>query len=143
MKEEAVEKLALSRNTLLQKEELEKVKVDLGKGEFVYVRQMTGRERDLFERSLYVFDKDNKITTRLADFRAKLAVVTVCDEEGKAVFFPEDYELLSKNMSAAKLEKIVNAAQKLNAITEEDKEGLLKNLEVGQADNSNSGSVEK
>lgn len=143
MEKEAVEKRGLSRNVLLQKEELEKVKVDLGKGEFVFVRQMTGRERDLFERSLYVFDKDNKITTRLADFRAKLAVVTVCDEEGKPVFFPDDYELLSKNMSAAKLEKIVNAAQKLNAITEEDKEGLLKNLEVGPADNSNSGSVEK
>ena len=143
MKEEEVEKRGLSRNALLQKEELEKVKVDLGKGEFVYVRQMTGRERDLFERSLYVFDKDNKITTRLADFRAKLAVVTVCDEEGKAVFFPEDYELLSKNMSAAKLEKIVNAAQKLNAITEKDKEGLLKNLEAVPDGSSSSGSVEK
>jgi hypothetical protein len=143
MEKEAVEKMGLSRNALLQKEELEKVKVDLGKGEFVFVRQMTGRERDLFERSLYVFDKENKITTRLADFRAKLAVVTVCDEDGKAVFFPDDYELLSKNMSAAKLEKIVNAAQKLNAITEEDKEGLIKNLDAVPDGSSNSDSVEK
>jgi len=138
-----MEEKVLSRSDLLQKEELDKVKVELDKGQFIYVRQMTGRERDLFERSLYSFDKDNKITTRLADFRAKLAVVTVCDEKGKAIFLPEDYNTLSQNMSAARLEKIVDAAQKLNAITEADKEALVKNLDVGLADNSNSDSVEK
>ena len=138
-----MEEKVLGRSDLLQKEELDKVKVELSKGTFVYVRQMTGRERDLFERSLYSFDKDNKITTRLADFRAKLAVVTVCDEKGKAIFLPEDYNTLSQNMSAARLEKIVDAAQKLNAITEADKEALVKNLDVGLADNSNSDSVEK
>ena len=37
---------------MLAKEELEIVKVDLGKGDYVYVRQMTGRERDRFEQSL-------------------------------------------------------------------------------------------
>ena len=66
----------------------------------------------------------------------------MCDEEGKALFLPEDYSLLSQNMSAKRLELIVNAAQKLNAITEEDKEELVKNLEVGQADISPSDFVE-
>ena len=137
----------LNRTSLLAKEELEKVKVDLGKGEFVYVRQMTGRERDNFEQSLIKEVKDGKgVVTgydrALGDFRAKLAVVTVCDEEGKAVFLPDDFALLSKNMSARRLEIIVNAAQKLNAISEEDKEALVKNSVAGQEDNSNSGSVE-
>jgi ABC-type ATPase involved in cell division len=138
----------LSRNLLLAKEELEKVKVDLGKGEFVYVRQMTGRERDNFEQSLIKEKKDTKgnvvsYDRALGDFRAKLAVVTVCDEAGKGLFLPDDYSLLSQNMSAKRLELIVNAAQKLNAITEEDKEALVKNLEPDPEDNSNSGSVEK
>lgn len=139
------EKKGLNRNSLLVKEELEKVKVDLGKGEFVFVRQMTGHERDNFEQSLLKEVKDAKGTVSyersLGDFRAKLAVVTVCDEEGKAVFFPEDYTLLSKNMSAAKLEKIVNVAQKLNAITEEDKEGLLKNSDAVKDGNFSSDSA--
>jgi len=137
----------VSRNALLQKEELEKVKVDLGKGEFVYVKQMTGRERDNFEQSLLKKHKDNKgnvisFEQSTEDFRAKLAVCTVCDEEGKLLFLPGDFSLLSQNMSAKRLEIIINAAQKLNAISETDKEELVKNLEVGPADNSNSASVE-
>jgi ABC-type ATPase involved in cell division len=137
----------LSRNLLLAKEELEKVKVDLGKGEFVYVRQMTGRERDNFEQSLIKEKKDTKgnvvsYDRALGDFRAKLAVVTVCDEAGKGLFLPDDYSLLSQNMSAKRLELIVNAAQKLNAISEEDKEALVKNSSPEPEDNSNSGSAE-
>jgi len=137
----------LSRSSLLAKEELEKVKVDLGKGEFVFVRQMTGRERDNFEQSLIKEKKDVKgnvisYDRALGDFRAKLAVVTCCDEEGKALFLPDDYSLLSQNMSAKRLEMIVNAAQKLNAISEEDKEALVKNSNPEPEDNSNSVSVE-
>jgi len=131
----------LDRKRLLEKEKLDVVKVDLSKDEFIYVRQMTGAERDMFERSLYVVDKENKVSTRLENFRAKLAVCTICDDKGNLLLLPEDVNMLSKNMSAAKLEKIVNVAQKLNAITEEDKEALTKNSSVGQADNSSSGSV--
>lgn len=137
----------LSRALLLQKEELEKVKVDLGKGEFIYVRQMTGRERDNFEQSLIKEKKNTKgevvsYDRALGDFRAKLAVATCCDEEGKALFLPDDYSLLSQNMSAFRLEKIINAAQKINAISEEDKDVLVKNSSADLEDNSNSGSAE-
>ena len=45
-------------------------------------------------------------------------------------------------MSAKRLEKIINVAQKLNAITEEDKEALVKNSEAVLDGNSNSDSVE-
>jgi hypothetical protein len=137
----------LSRSLLLAKEELEKVKVDLGKDESVWVRQMTGRERDNFEQSLIKEKKDAKgnvisYDRALGDFRAKLAVATCCDEEGKALFLPDDYSLLSQNMSAKRLEIIVNAAQKLNAISEEDKDALVKNSNPEVEDNSNSASVE-
>lgn len=138
----------LDRLSLLKKEEVEIVKVDLGKDEFVYVRQMSGRERDTFEQSLIKETKDNKgevtgYDRSLVDFRAKLAVVTLCDESGKSLLQPSDYEMLSINMSARRLEKIVNEAQKLNAITEEDKENLVKNSEVAPDDSSNSGSASK
>jgi len=131
----------LSRESLLKKEDLIIKKVDLGKDEFVFVRQMTGHERDTFEQSLIKKIKDNKgIVTAFEqsteDFRAKLAVCTVCDEKGVLLLKSTDYELLSQRMSAARLEKIVNVAQKLNAISEEDKEELVKNSVVGPADNS-------
>jgi hypothetical protein len=126
----------LSRNLLLAKEELEKVKVDLGKGEFVYVRQSLIKEKKDTKGNVVSYDR------ALGDFRAKLAVVTVCDEAGKGLFLPDDYSLLSQNMSAKRLELIVNAAQKLNAISEEDKEALVKNSSPEPEDNSNSGSAE-
>jgi len=124
-------KLVLDRVHLLQKEELEIVQVDLDKDTIVFVRQMTGRERDNFEKLLYTIstNKKGEVTTEkhLEDFRAKLAVCTLCDEQGKALLKPVDASMLSQNMSAFRLEKIVNAAQKLNAITEEDKDALVKN----------------
>lgn len=139
--------LLLDRKRLLSKESLEIVKVDLGKDEYVFVRQMTGRERDCFEQSLVKETKDEAGVTisydrSLEDFRAKLAVVTLCDEKGKSLLQPEDYPVLSQNMSAARLEKIVNEAQRLNKITEKDKDALVKNSGAVQDGNSNSDSVE-
>ncbi len=136
----------LSRANLLKKEVLEIVKVDLGGGDFVYVTQMTGHERDRFEQSMLkeVKDKDGKVVSydrALGDFRAKLAVVTMCDEKGNMLLQPEDYLMLSKSMSAKKLEMVVNVAQKLNSISEEDKEALIKNSEAAPDGNSNSASV--
>ena len=137
----------LNRETLLKKEELEVKEVDLGKGETVHVRQMTGRERDTFEQSLIKKTKNaaghvTGFEQATDDFRAKLAVCTVCDKDGVLLLKPTDYPVLSQNMSAARLEKIVNVAQKLNAISEEDKEELVKNSEAGQAGNSPSAFVE-
>ena len=121
----------LDRKTLLTKDVLEIKKVTLGKDLVVFVRQMTGRERDTFEQSLLKkVKKPNGVVTyeqSLTDFRAKLAVNTLCDEEGKPLLEPGDYQELSMNMSAYKLEQIVNAAQSINAISEEDKIALAKN----------------
>lgn len=141
-----MEKKLLNREALLSKEKLEIVKVEFDNGDFVFVRQMTGHERDAFEASLLRKVKDAKGTISYEqateDFRAKLAVLTLCDEEGNPLLQPNDYPVLSKNMSAKRLETIINKAQELNKISEEDKEGLVKNSVVGQADNSNSDSAE-
>jgi hypothetical protein len=124
----------LDRAALLTKEKLEVVKVDLGNDEFVYVRQMTGHERDAFEQSLLKKNRDSKGTVigyeqATEDFRAKLAVLTICDENGTLLLTPGDFKVLSMSMSAKRLETIINKAQELNKISEEDKENLVKNSE--------------
>ena len=136
----------LNSSKLLEREELQIQKVEFENGDFIFVRQMTGHERDTFENSLLKKNRDGKgnivsIEQNTDDFRAKLAVVTICDDKGNLLLKPTDYPQLSKNMSAKRLEKIINVAQKINAITEEDKENIIKNSEVGQADNSSSNSV--
>lgn len=138
--------LTLDRAKLLQKEVLQIEKVELSDTECVYVRQMTGRERDRFEQSLIKESKDSKgVATyerSMEDFRAKLAVQTVCDEKGENILESADAAILSQHMSAKKLEKIINKSQELNNITETDKENLIKNSSAGQPGNSSSDSVE-
>lgn len=137
----------LNRNLLLTKEKLEVKKVELDATQHVFVRQMTGKERDQYEKLLVVEKKDENgnvidFEKNLENFRAKTAVMTVCDEEGHLILKPEDAEMLSECMSADKLDKIVKASQNLNSIDEASKALLLKNSDAVQIDNSNSGSVE-
>lgn len=135
----------LTREQLLAKEDLgvEKVVFE-DSDDFVYVRMMNGRERDRFEQSMLREKKDKKgrisYDRALEDYRAKLAVNTVCNENGENTFEPEDYELLSTNMSAFRLEQIVNVAQRLNKITQEDKDELIKNSEGDQSEGDTSDS---
>lgn len=136
-----MKKQLLTRDLLLQKEELKREKIELSDNMFVYVRQMTGRERDKFEKTLVKQVRRGGKTdyeSTLDDFRAKLAVCTLCDESGELILKMEDYPTLSSNMSAAKLEKIINTAQKLNKISEEDKEDLVKNSGGDQVADSSS-----
>ncbi len=141
------EMVLLTREALLQKDDLKVEKVELSKG-YVFVREMTGHEKDVWEQSMLKQkpsgnkNKGVEYETTLEDFRAKLAVVTVCDAEGNLLFKPEDAKVLNKMMSATNMERIVTAAQKLNAISEQEKEEILKNSEADQTDSSNSNSVE-
>lgn len=137
----------LTRELLLQKDDLKIEKVELTRG-FVYVREMTGHEKDIWEQSMLKQkasgnpNKPVEYETVLEDFRAKLVVVTVCDENGNLVLEAKDVKVLNKMMSASNMEKIVEVAQRLNAITQKDRDEIVKNLEADPVASSNSGSVE-
>jgi hypothetical protein len=138
----------LNRTMLLSKEPLKIEKVEFENGDFVFVTEMTGHAKDSFEQSLIkkVRDKKGQITgfeQMTEEFRAKLAVCTICDEKGVLIFDKEDFFELSANIGAKKLEKIVDAASKLNSITEADKDILVKNSEADLEDSSSSGSAKK
>ena len=142
-----MESVLMTREALLQRDELKIEKVELSRG-YVYVREMTGHEKDIWEQSMLKQkpsgDKNKPVEyeTTLEDFRAKLAVVSVCDAEGNLLFEQKDVKLLNKMMSASNIEKIVEVAQRLNAVTDKDKETILKNSEADQDDSSNSDSAE-
>ena len=135
----------LTRKDMLKRQELEIRKVDLGNDEFVFVREMSGRQRDAFEQSLMVEAADEKgemkFKQSLADFRAKLVVNTACDSKGTPLFRPEDMETLSVNMGASRLDKIADAAKELNRISDADQKAMVKNSEGGPPEDSSSGSA--
>jgi len=135
----------LTRKDLLKRQELEIRKVDLGNDEFVFVREMSGRQRDAFEQSMMVEVDDgkggSKFKQSLSDFRAKLVVNTACDSKGKPLFELSDMETLSVNMGASRLDKIADAAKELNRISDADQKAMVKNSEGGPPEDSSSGSV--
>jgi len=125
----------LKREKLLKKGQFKIAKVELGDGDYVFVREMSGRERDAWEAKMLEgipAEKLDAITTGnmgdgLKDFRASLAVRTVCDEQGVLIFKPEDVAELSMNMGAGKLQKIAMEATRLNGISKKAQDDLVKN----------------
>lgn len=117
----------LTREMILNCDDLKTQEIEIPEwGGTVTIRMMTGRERDAFEASIV----DSKGGTRAMKFdniRAKLVAKTVIDPDTKELMFTvADVEALG-NKSAAALDRIFSASQKLSKITEEDVEELVKN----------------
>jgi len=136
----------LDKVALLKKQKLKIEKVTLGDGDFVYVREMTGIEKDAFEMALIspIRNSDGTITgynRSLDNFRAKLAAATLCDEAGNLLLGMDDATTLGKSMGAKRLDKIIAKASEVNRISQEDRELLVKNSESGQGEDSPSSSA--
>ena len=108
----------------------------------VYVKGMTGAERDKFEGSIFrasVGKKAGKVSEvdrlNLSNVRAKLCSMTICDEDGKRLFTEKDVQALSQK-SAAALQRVFVVAQRLSGITDEDIEELAEELEDNPFDDS-------
>ena len=113
----------LNREAILKTDDLprELVKVPEWGGE-VYVRTLTGTERDAFEQSMVA--KKNK--PNLANVRARFAVLTICDADGKRLFTDADAEVLGSK-SASALDRVFEVAQRLNGFSDADSQELAKN----------------
>ena len=105
-----------------------------GKDATVYVKGMTGAERDKFESSLVVL-RGKSQTLNMANIRAKLASLTICDKDGKRLFTEADVQELSQK-SASALQRVFVVAQKLSRIGDEDIEELAEGLKADPFDGS-------
>jgi len=104
----------------------------------VWVKGMTGAERDKFEGSFVALGKSGKLD--MSDLRAKLCSFTVCDKDGKLLFTGKDIKALSQK-SAAALQRIFKVAQRLSGIGEEDVKELMEGLEKSPFEDSASDSL--
>jgi hypothetical protein len=137
----------LTKDLLLQRKPPVIEKVDLGNDDFVCVREMSAHDRDEWERLGFREVKDPRARGRIrferdtSDYRSKLAVFVICDEEGKLLFTPEDYPALSGGINVTVMDKILEVAQRINRLGQDD-EARLGNSEGGPAASSASDSVE-
>jgi len=113
--------------------EIERVEVPEWGGD-VFVKGMTGLERDTFEASI-VQQRGKDARVNMVNIRAKLAAQTICDEGGVRLFTDKDIRLLGAK-SANALQRVFDVAQRLSGITEGDVDELAENLEKNLPDGS-------
>lgn len=88
----------------------------------VYIRIMTGTERDAFEAA--VLGTDGKVTKD--NLRARLLTRTLADETGARLFADGDAAALG-GQSAVVLDRLYAEAMSLNGFTKSDVDELAKN----------------
>lgn len=103
---------------------VEAVQID-GMTEPVFVKTMTGKERDAFEASCFVQKgKNREFNTQ--NLRAKLLTRTICDAEGVRLFGDHEADLLG-DMPSDVLDALFTAAQKLSGLAASDVEEMVGN----------------
>lgn len=118
----------LTRDQILAIQDIEIEEVQVPEwGGSVYVRGLSGAERDLFEKSI-VTQRGKATAVDMANIRAKLAALSVCDAEGKRLFTERDAKALGEK-SASALQRIFEVARRLSGIGDEDIEELTEGLE--------------
>jgi hypothetical protein len=102
-------------------------------GRTVYVRPMTGVERDSFEAEMM----GKPLATRMANIRGRTAVRVVCNEKGERLFRDDQAEAVGKK-SAGALSRILVAAQGSSGLGDEGVAAAGKDSASGQSDASGS-----
>lgn len=132
--------MALNREQLLaqrNKRRMEEVPVPEWGGS-VFVRELSAADRDAFETSSLLLGRKGEVKgTNLVNMRARLAVLTICDEDGQRLFGEEDVVALGE-MSASALQRVFEMAQRLSGFTDKDMEELEKNSVSGPSGVSSS-----
>jgi hypothetical protein len=127
----------LDRKAILGASDLVIEKVEVPEwGGYVYVRSLSGMERDAFEGSLV--SKDGKNTVKFDNIRAKLVCKTACDETGKRLFTDADVAELTRK-SASALQRLFETAQRLSGISDTAVQEATSELKNAQPEDSPSG----
>ena len=126
----------LTREQILTADDLprELVKVPEWGGE-VWVRTLTGRERDTFESEMILYRPKAAAVPNaeaLNQTRARLCARAMCDEHGNRLLSDSDVEVLGTK-SAAALDRVYEVAARLSKISAKDVEELEKNSVNGHA----------
>ena len=124
---------ALSKEAILQQVDRKIEMVEVPEwGGVLYVRSLTGAERDQFEASI-VERNGRDVRTNLRNLRARLVVLAACDEKGEPIFTPDDAEVLGTKNAAA-LDRIFSVAQRLSGLRDNDVQELAENFVVTRGD---------
>jgi ribosomal protein S21 len=119
----------LTKDQILAAADLPEEVVDVPEwGGKVLIRGMTGAERDAFEESVMVTRGNNR-ELNLRNFRAKLVARSIVDPVTKERMFSDNEIAELGKKSARALQRVFEAALRLNGMTAESVEELTKSTE--------------
>jgi len=111
----------LNREAILKSDDLPRELVQVPEwGGDVYVSTLTGTQRDAFEQSM----QGKKGKLNLDNVRARFAVLTIVDDQGKRLFTDADVKALGEK-SAAALDRVFAVAQRLNGFSNSDAQEII------------------
>ena len=117
----------LTREAILQADDLPRELVEVPEwGGSVFVRTLTGSERDAFEAESVVFHPKGQSEPNMESLkqtRARLCARCICDEKGQRLFTDEDVSALGAKSGAA-LDRVYEVAARRNKISQKDMEEL-------------------
>lgn len=129
----------LDRSAILSADDLPREEVEVPEwGGTVYVRALSGDERDRWEASMIDVQREGDKTKAIPKFdhiRSSLCARTICDEQGKRLFTDADVEELGAK-SAAALDRVYSVAERLSGLSAQDIEELAEGLELAPPDSS-------
>jgi hypothetical protein len=124
---------SLSREAFLRPAKVNVVEVPVPElGGSVYVKGMTAKDRSRFETQ-FQLSSGKSNTRKLKEIRERLVIACLCDEEGVLLLQDSDVDAVGAQ-PAAVVERIVDAAQKVCGMSNNDVEDLAKNSEETLAD---------
>lgn len=125
----------LSKDQILSADDLTTEDLEVPEwGGTVRVRMMTGAERDNFEASV-AQQKGKNVKANLANFRARLVAKCVVGEDNRRLFTDHEAAVLGQK-SASALDRVFEAAQRLNRMSDEDVEELTEGFDDAQSEPS-------
>lgn len=113
-------------------EVIEKVPVPEWGGD-VFVRSVSGTQRDAFDQSQYEDAVDGKVSMK--NFRAKVVALGLCDEEGVPLAGQDKVMALGAKSCVA-LSRVFDVSKRLNGIGDDEVGDLEKNSDAGQTSSS-------
>ena len=117
----------LTKDQILEAGDLKTEAVEVPEwGGSVLVRTMTGADRDAFESSMITTLSDGTRKPNMSNMRPKLVALTLVDETGNLLFSLDDVDRLALK-SAAALERVFAAAQRINGLGVQAEEEAVKN----------------
>ncbi len=128
-------KKPLTRDDILGVQDIEIEEVEVPEwGGSVFVKGMTGIERDRFEASI-VEQRGKNAKVSMVNIRAKLASETMCDKDGTKLFSVKDAAALGEK-SAAGLDRVFDVSMRLSGISDDEIEELAEEMEANPSEGS-------